>query len=231
MQLKNTKCIKHVDVQKKCNHCNNRCVKNGTAYGKQRYLCNTCKHSFVGHYTYKAYQGNTDRDIKEHVKEGCGIRSIARLLNISSTTVLKRIMQLSKKFTKPVILMGKEYELDELCTYIKRKAQLIWIVYAIRRDTKEVIDFKVGRRTNKTLKHVTDTLILSGAQKIYTDRLQQYRFLLPEEIHCTKQYETNHIERKNLTLRTHLKRLNRRTICFSRSISVLSACLSIYFWG
>jgi hypothetical protein len=42
---------------------------------------------------------------------------------------------------------------------------------------------------------------------------------------------TNHIERKNLSLRTHLKRLNRRTICFSKSLVILSACLRIYFWS
>ncbi|HMW09684.1 MAG TPA: transposase, partial [Bacteroidia bacterium] len=32
-------------------------------------------------------------------------------------------------------------------------------------------------------------------------------------------------------LRTHLKRLNRRTICFTRSAIMLFACLKIYFWG
>ncbi|WP_255539589.1 IS1 family transposase [Flavobacterium sp. CLA17] len=38
------------------------------------------------------------------------------------------------------------------------------------------------------------------------------------------------MERKNLTLRTHLKRLNRRTICFSKSLVVFTAVLKIYFW-
>jgi IS1 family transposase len=35
----------------------------------------------------------------------------------------------------------------------------------------------------------------------------------------------------NLLVRTHLKRLNRKTICFSRSLTVLMAVLRIYFWG
>ncbi|WP_343791129.1 IS1 family transposase, partial [Wandonia haliotis] len=39
------------------------------------------------------------------------------------------------------------------------------------------------------------------------------------------------IERKNLTLRTHVKRLNRRTICYSKSLLTLSAIMRIYFWG
>lgn len=127
--------------------------------------------------------------------------------------------------------MGKDYELDEMCTYVKKKTNLRWIVYAIRKDNKEVVDFAVGYRTNNTLKLVTNTLILSKARKIYTDKLKQYAALLPIAIHKTTQYGTNHIERKNLSLRTHLKRLGRWTICFSRSMGLLRACLAIYFWG
>ncbi|WP_291287929.1 IS1 family transposase, partial [Flavobacterium sp.] len=48
--------------------------------------------------------------------------------------------------------------------------------------------------------------------------------------HSVKRFGTNHIERKNLTLRTHLKRLNRRTICYSKSLVVLIVILKIYFW-
>lgn len=118
-----------------------------------------------------------------------------------------------------------------MCTYVGSKSQMQWVVYAIRKDTKEVIDFTVGSRTNNTLKRVTDTLILSKAKKIYTDKLKQYATLILRNIHSTRLHGTNHIERKNLTLRTHLKRLNRRSICFSKSASMLSACLRIYFWG
>ncbi|MFY1046718.1 IS1 family transposase [Chryseobacterium sp. GP-SGM7] len=35
----------------------------------------------------------------------------------------------------------------------------------------------------------------------------------------------------NLNIRTHLKRLNRRTICFSKSNLILIAILKIYFWS
>ena len=140
-------------------------------------------------------------------------------------------MAIAKTVVRPLVMIGKEYELDELCTYVKRKTNLQWVVYALRKDNKQVIDFAVGPRTTKTLKKVTDILTLSGANKVYTDKLQQYSSLIPKEIHCTKQYGTNGIERYNLTLRTQLKRLNRRTICFSKSKVLLVACLKIYFWG
>uniref|UniRef100_UPI00166D2F5C IS1 family transposase n=1 Tax=Aquaticitalea lipolytica TaxID=1247562 RepID=UPI00166D2F5C len=67
--------------------------------------------------------------------------------------------------------------------------------------------------------------------KIYTDRLNVYPSLIPKSIHRRFQYCTNKIERMNLTLRTHIKRLSRKTICFSKSEKYLEAHLKIYFWS
>nr|WP_307462315.1 IS1 family transposase [Chryseobacterium sp. SORGH_AS_0447] len=50
-------------------------------------------------------------------------------------------------------------------------------------------------------------------------------------MHSTKRFGTNTIERLNLTIRTHLKRFNRRTICFTESKIILKAILKIYFWA
>jgi insertion element IS1 protein InsB len=107
----------------------------------------------------------------------------------------------------------------------------LWIVCALQKDTGAVVDFAVGSRTIKILKRVTDTVLIAGAIKVYTDKLNLYRSLLPPNIHGTKQYSINHLERKHLSMRTHLKRLARRTICFSRSRAMLEACVRIYFWG
>jgi IS1 family transposase len=74
------------------------------------------------------------------------------------------------------------------------------------------------------------TLQLSEAQKIYTDQLKHYRFLIEKNIHKTKSRMTNHLERMHLNLRTHLKRLNRRSIGFSRSLVMLISILKIYLW-
>jgi len=129
------------------------------------------------------------------------------------------------------LAIGKLYEVDEIRTFYKSKTRLLWIVYALRQDTKQIADFAVGTRTIKTLKKVIDTVILSDAEKIYTDKLGLYTYIIPANIHQSKKYGINHIERKNLSLRTHMKRLNRRTICYSKSIAVLVACLKIYFWS
>jgi insertion element IS1 protein InsB len=145
--------------------------------------------------------------------------------------VIRKTKSIAKLVVRPFpILQGKEYEVDEMRTHIGNKKRLYWIAYALRRDTKEVIDFKVGRRNTKTLLKVVETAILSGAKKICTDGHELYKSLVPSAIHVKSKYNINHIERKNLSIRTHLKRLARRTICFSRSREMLEACLKIYFW-
>ena len=215
-----------------CGYCHGSSTKHGrTRSGDQRYRCRQCHRSFITYYSQSARHRDIDRKIAKLTCEGCGIRSISRVLNISVTTVMGRIRSIASKIHKPLIAIGKEYEVDEIRTYCKLKERKIWIVYALRRDTKEVVDFAVGRRTLKTLGRVTDTLQLSGAERIYTDKLPHYKSLISKGVHQTKAYGTNSIERRNLTLRTHLKRLQRKTICFTRSISMLISCLKISFWG
>lgn len=165
------------------------------------------------------------------VKESCGIRSIARILAISTTTVLCYIRRVAKDIEKPIVYKNRQYEADELKTYVSKKKNEQWLMYAIDRRTKQVVDFRVGRRTKKNLKQVTETLLYANAKKIYTDGLAIYKTLIPKPFHCIVPRHTNSIERKNLSLRTHLKRLSRKTICYSKSITMLNAVVRIYFWG
>ncbi|WP_317168601.1 IS1 family transposase [Chryseobacterium sp. C-204] len=104
------------------------------------------------------------------------------------------------------------------------------LVYGLEKDSKNIICFNLGKRTNETLNEVIKTLLHSNPEKIYTDKLRNYQYLIPREIHHTKRFGTNFIERKNLSIRTHLKRFNRKTICFSKSIPALISILKIYFW-
>ena len=231
MQANIVTCTKYVGDIVLCKYCNENCIKHGRFSGKQRYRCCSCKRTFIKSYTSNACKHNTNTWIRNLVKEGSGIRSISRLLKISVTTVLKRILSIAKNIRKPLLVLGKMYEVDEMRTFYKSKTRLLWIVYALRRDTKQIADFAVGTRALKTLKRVINTVLLSGAEKIYTDKLHLYNYIIPADIHHSKRYCPNFIERKNLSLRTHLKRLNRRTICFTKSIVVLVACLKIYFWS
>lgn len=225
-------CIKVSDT-KICPFCYSpKIIKNGkTKTKKQQYICKNCKKRFLDYYSYNAYKPNINRKIIQLTKEGAGIRSTARLLEISPTTLLSKIISIAKNIVQPPLPIGQIYEVDEIRTYVKDKDKLIWIIYALERQTKNVVSFNIGRRTNKTLIKVISTLEYSNPAKIFTDKLKNYKYLIDQKIHSTRNRGINHIERKNLTLRTHLKRLSRRTICFSKSIVILDAILKIYFWG
>lgn len=227
MKFNLSSCIKCVGEQNSLKI--NKVVKAGfTKAGKQRFRCKACGKTSIANYTYRAYQPNLNHNIVQLTKEGMGIRSSARFLKISTTTLLKRILSIADKLKLPVISIGKSYEVDELCTFVKRKSKPIWIVCAYERESKRVVSFCTGNRTNQTLSIVLKTLRFAKASYIFTDGLKNYRYLIDKAVHQVVRYGTNRIERFNLTLRTHLKRLNRRTICFSRSITVLNAMLKIY---
>jgi insertion element IS1 protein InsB len=91
------------------------------------------------------------------------------------------------------------------------------VAYALNKERK-VVDFWAGKRTISTLRQLTDRLLTSGVRKIKADRLTHYLRLTPKERHDRGPFGISHIERKNLTLRTHLKRLSRRTICLPEAV-------------
>lgn len=215
-----------------CTICKKQCNRNGfSRSGVQRYKCSVCGKSYQANYRNRAYLPTIDKEIVTLLKESCGTMSISRILRISPNTVSSRILSISKVIKKPAVILGRSYQMDEMITYIGYKKNKYCVAYAIDSTDKEVADFVVGKRNKRNLKRVTNTLLLAQAKEIYTDRLDLYKRLLPKTVHKVKHRGTNHIERKNLTLRTHIKRLNRKTIAYSKSLLMLVAVLKIYFWG
>ncbi len=212
-----------------------KCSQKGTKHGKStngipRLYCRLCKKTWQISYVYNAYFNKTNSLIIKFTKEGCGIRSIARLLEISSTTLLLRIKIIAKKIQAPILSFNKSYEVDELCTFVENKKNKIWIACALEKESKKVVRFFIGKRTNKTLKKVISDLLVSRPKKINTDKLKNYQYLIPKEIHKNFSKGIQNIERMNLNLRTHLKRLNRKTIAYSKDITMLNAITKIYLW-
>jgi insertion element IS1 protein InsB len=74
-----------------------------------------------------------------------------------------------------------------------------------------------------------------GITRYYTDYWGAYERHLPPAVHSPGKRNTQQIECKHLTLRTRLKRLVRKTICFSTSItmhdSVIGLVINRYEFG
>lgn len=112
-----------------------------------------------------------------------------------------------------------------------RKDRERWVIVAKSRETGKIIDFQVGRRNKKKLGLVINKLLHLNPKAIYTDGYNGYQNLMPKEIHKVVKRGTNHVERFNLTLRTHICRLNRKSICYTKNTQILEYILKIYLWG
>ncbi len=217
----------------KCKKCNSESFvkcglqKNGT----QKFRCKNCSKTRQSTYIYSSYSVS-DKQILLLTKEGCGIRSTSRILGITPNTVIRRILKIAKSLNrKQPLISGGIYQVDELFTFIGNKEKRVCVAYSFEPKTNEVINIIVGSRNKTNLRKVIDTLVFSNPKKITTDKLNIYKEIIPKSIHSTKFRGINGIERMNLNLRTHIKRLNRRSICFSKSLMMLLACVRIYFWG
>jgi insertion element IS1 protein InsB len=67
-----------------------------------------------------------------------------------------------------------------------------------------------------------------GITHYYTDKAGVYQRHLPPEQHTVGKLTMQKIERKHLTLRTRLKRLARKTLCFSRSYLMHDLLIGLY---
>lgn len=187
-------CIRSVGREKICSYCQGKLIKYGkTKHRTQRFRCKKCNKTQVENYTYNAYQPNLNRQIVVLTKEGLGIRSTARVLGISTTTLLKRILSIAGSIPRPAVIKGKIYEVDEMKTFLGNKNKKIWIAYALERESKKVVSFYVGARTNKTLKAVLKTLFFSKAKRIYTHGLRNYPYLIKKEIYRVTRFGTVHL--------------------------------------
>lgn len=216
----------------KCKNCQGFCIKKGCRNRRQKYYCKSCKLHQLKTYCYKSCTKEDELMILKLNNEGVGIRSISRITGVSKSNVVNKIKQLSARVPKPEIEEEQqEYEVDEMHTFVKCKSDSCYVTYAINRRTRQVVDFIVGSRTKENIGKVIKRLLALNPKQIYTDELNVYPGLIDKSIHTASPYKINHIERFNLTLRTHLKKLTRKTICFSKSIEMLESCLRIYLWA
>jgi len=216
-----------------CKYCQNNCIKKGIRItGKQCYQCKNCKRYQQSAYTKTPITQEQYNWVLNLHNEGNSLSGIGRLLHISASSVQRVIIKLVGLITKPVICEnGEEYEMDELCTFCGKKRNRIWVIYAINRKTKRVVDFVVGRRTLENIRVVVNSILTLNPICISTDKMNIYPSLIGKNRHKTHVRCTNCIERKNLTLRTWLRRLNRKTICFSKSENMLYNSMFLLVYG
>ncbi len=108
-------------------------------------------------------------------------------------------------------------EADEMWSFVGSKKNQRWLWHAIDHMTGQVLAYVLGKHTDEILLKLKSLLAPFGVVHYYTDGWGGYERHIPQDQLSIGKSNTQRIERKHLTLRTRIKRLARRTICFSKT--------------
>ncbi len=195
----------------------------------KNYQCTACCRQFITDYTYRGCRSFVRELVVPMTMNSSGIRDIARVLGISPTTVLKVLRERAAKTTEPCLPPRiRDLEIHEFWSFVKDKSHQCWCWYGFNRATKQIAAYVLGRRTDRSCQQLVAKLAGCRVAQFYTDDWQSYTKLLPAARHINSKAETLNIELHNLNFRTHLKRLHRRTICFSKSDEMHAAVIKLY---
>jgi len=103
-------------------------------------------------------------------------------------------------------------------SFVYTKDQQRWLWYAVCHKTRNILAYAFGERKDTVFKELKSLLAPFGISTFYTDDWGAYERNLKGFKHVIGKKNTQGIERKNLTLRTRIKRLCRKTICYSKTI-------------
>ena len=92
----------------------------------------------------------------------------------------------------------------------------------------KVLAYVFGRRQDEVFVKLQALLEPFGITRYYTDYWGAYTRHIEAEQHQPGKRNTQQIERKHLTLRTRMKRLTRKTICFSKSIQMHDIVVGLF---
>lgn len=119
-------------------------------------------------------------------------------------------------------------EADEQWSFVGGKSRQRWLWYIIEKTYGTVLAFCFGRRTDETYRKLVGLVPEGLVDVLHTDDWAAYKRVAFAPIHIVGKSGTWQIERKNLDLRTRIKRLARRTICFSKNEEVHDAVIGTF---
>jgi len=225
-------------------------IKHGkTCKGKQRYRCQDqeCKRStFIREYSYARLLPEVKQQICDMAINGSGIRDTVRVLGVSQKTViatlkkspeLKAVNEAVLATLEPTQTIVRLYlaqdedleaEVDEMWSFVQSKQQQRWLWWAIDHATGQVLAYVLATHEDEAFLQLKALLEPFGIMQFYSDGWGVYERHIKPVFHTVIKRYTQKIERKHLTLRTRIKRLARKTICFSKSILMHDVVIGLF---
>ena len=179
--------------------------------------------------------------------EGNSIRGTARLAKVSPVTVLRLLsdtgtfcMELEDYLLTD--LYAPRIQCDEMWCFIRGRAKNLtnhqpdkdgeqWIWVALDVETRFLVAWHSGDRTNEEAYKFFNKIAerVQRVETVYADEHRAYNNIGLFLAGVTRDFgQTFHVERHNLSLRTNLKRLARRTNAYSKSLHYHLCALAIY---
>lgn len=221
-------------VQVVCPHCEDTNVKkNGKkANGTQNFYCYRCKKQFQFTYKYKGADPRIKRQVRCMTFNGSGIRDIQRVCGISIAGILLILRKWFRQIQEPIVQGHfKKVQIDEMWTFVKhRKQGKRWLWYAYDADSGQILAFYIGKRNNSACKALMRKLAHLQIDSYRTDDWKSYKKYIAPQKHIIAKAKTTHIERRNRDFRTHLKRLCRQTVCFSKKDDMHYGIIKTYIF-
>ena len=113
-------------------------------------------------------------------------------------------------------------------SFVGSKAHQRWLWHALDPLTGVVLAYVLGSRADEVFGQLQPLLKPFGLVHFYPDGAGVYARHLPATAHTVGKVYTQQIERKHLTLRTRIKRLARKTICFSKSVFMHDIVIGLF---
>jgi IS1 family transposase len=153
------------------------------------------------------------------IVRGIGIRDMSIIEGISIVKVLSVLIK-SGYVIKPKYYHYVSLEVDGFWTYVEKKKNKVWLIYAYDRESGEIVSFVWGRRDLQTARKLRKKLLASGTNynSIYTDNWESFIIAFHTDNYIIVMKYTVGIEGNNCQLRHRTRRAFRKICCFSKII-------------
>ena len=150
---------------------------------------------------------------------GMGVRDISVIEQISVKKVLSVLVN-SHRIITPKQAHYDKLEVDEFWTYVGRKKNKVWLIYAYHRATGEMVAYVWSKRNTKIVKELRDELKSQGISydAVYSDKWDSFIAVFQDDNHVVGKENTKGIEGNNCRLRHRIRRAFRKTCCFSKKL-------------
>ena len=186
---------------------------------------------FQSEYIYQGADPNVQLVVRNLLLRGNSLSDCRAILGVSISFVLSWLLI----NTKDLVITPKrknynKVQVDELWTYVGNKKNKEWVIYAYAPETDEILAFVIGGRDKKTVRKLYKKLNKIQINWICTDDWSSFKAVFPTTKHLIGKAYTQNIEGINTAIRNFVRRVFRKTTCFSKKLDYHMAAFKLFFY-